>query len=375
MLLFILGTRPELIKIGPIILELRKRQVSRYLVINTGQHKELLDRYWKIFDIRPDYNLDLILPGQDLSTLTYRAIDKLNTLMYEVKLKYGAPTFIISQGDTTTVLAASIVAFYHSINFAHIEAGLRSFDLAQPFPEEYNRKVASLSAKWHFAPTEIAKSNLIRENIDSGQIVVVGNTAIDAINIIMKSNEIKNLVFNDVRLNSFVNEKGKIVIITCHRRENQNQNLKSIISAVESIARNRKDLKFVWPVHANPNVKDIVLDSSLSTMENVFLTEALEYAEIIKLLINSFKVLTDSGGLQEEAPSFKVPVLVLREKTERPEAVLAGYSRLVGANKDTIIDCFYNFNPVFSDDFTNPYGDGDASIKIIDRLLLNNVIN
>ncbi|NOT76615.1 MAG: UDP-N-acetylglucosamine 2-epimerase (non-hydrolyzing) [Cyclobacteriaceae bacterium] len=370
MLLFVIGTRPELIKVAPLILELKRRNSESFILVNTGQHKQLLEKYWKAFGIEPDYNLEVILSNQDLSSLTTRAIDQLNNLIKRIVVERGKPNFIISQGDTTTVLAASMVAFYHKIPFAHIEAGLRSFDLMQPYPEEFNRRVASIGAAAHFAPTSIARENLLKENIPNEKIFVVGNSGIDALQIISRSSELENLVFTDARLNEALKaQSSKIVLITCHRRENHENNLLNIISAIAAIAVKRKDCLFVWPIHPNPNVKQVVLSSVLASMSNVILTDPLDYTETIKILSRSFKVITDSGGLQEEAPSFKLPVLILRERTERPEAVDAGYSILVGSDTEKIIENFEHFNPVFSEDFKNPYGDGMTSKRIIDHLI------
>ncbi len=370
MLLFIIGTRPELIKLAPLIIELKRRQHKSFCVINTGQHRELLDIYWKVFGVEPDYNLNVIVPDQDLSSLTTRAIDQLNNLLKQIISEKGRPDFIIGQGDTTTVLAASIVSFYHGIDFAHVEAGLRSFDLSQPYPEEFNRRVASIAAKIHFAPTESARQNLIRENISNDKIRVVGNTGIDALTLISNSSELLKVTFKDNRLNIILEDsRVKIILITCHRRENHEDNLQRIIRAISIIAEKNRDYKFVWPVHANPNVKKVLLSSPLNSFDNVILTEPLDYLEIVKVLKRTAKVITDSGGLQEESPSFKIPVLVLREKTERPEAVDAGYSILVGSDTAKIINAFENFNPSFSNDFLNPYGDGKASGRIIESLL------
>ena len=369
MFLFIIGTRPELIKVAPLILELKRREVTSYLLINTGQHRELMDMYWKVFGIIPDYNLDVILPNQDLSSLTVRAIEQINSLLRKIIVERGKPRFIISQGDTTTVLASSIVSFYQGIDFVHIEAGLRSFDLLQPYPEEFNRRIASISAKIHFAPTELARQNLMNENISGDRIRVVGNTGIDALLTVANSKMVVNLLFKDNRINEILNSANRIVLVTCHRRENQNDNLLSIIEAITLLARKYIDYWFIWPLHANPKVKGVVLSSNISLQKNVILTEPLDYIEIVKILSRASKVITDSGGLQEEAPTFKIPVLILRDKTERPEAVSAGYSKLVGSMVASIVNSFDNFNPDFHKDFKNPYGDGFASRRIIDTLL------
>jgi UDP-N-acetylglucosamine 2-epimerase (non-hydrolysing) len=367
-ILIIIGTRPELIKLAPIILKLKKKSINNFKIINTGQHKELLEKYWEAFDFKADYDLNIISPGQDLANLTIKALGGLNDFVNNLITKNEKPKFIIAQGDTTTAMAASIISFYHGISFFHVEAGLRSNDLQQPFPEEFNRKVASIVAYHHLVPTEISKKNLISENYNKTKITVVGNTVIDAIEIIRNSLSYKNLVFNDIRIREIIVNK-KVVLITCHRRENQNENLQNLISSIIQLAKENSDLTFIWPVHPNPNIKEHVLSSKLSNLNNVILTGALEYIEILKLMEVCRIILTDSGGIQEEAPSFKVPVLILRDKTERPEGIKLGYSKLVGCNKDLIINSFYNFKPKFSKNNLNPYGKGNAADKIVEILI------
>ncbi len=368
-ILLVIGTRPELIKVAPVVIKLKDNKNYNFKVVNTGQHKELLNKYWKAFNFEPDYNLDIITKGQDLSNLTIKAIGRFNDLINQLIEKNEKPSVILAQGDTTTVMATSMVAFYHGIKFFHLEAGLRSFDLQQPFPEEFNRKVASIVATHHLAPTETAKKNLLNEKIDSEKISIVGNTVIDALNIIQNSGDFKNLVFEDDSINLKIKKYNQVVLITCHRRENQNQNLQNLIYAINKLATENQHLLFIWPVHANPNIKNYVLNSNLANLENVILSEALEYMEILKIMQNCKIILTDSGGIQEEAPSFKVPVLVLREKTERPEAVELGFSKLVGCDIDLIIDNFYNFNPDFSNMTQSPYGDGKSAEKIVSLIL------
>ena len=368
-IMFVIGTRPELIKVAPVIIALRNKGFDNYCIVNTGQHRELLNKYWGVFDITPDYNLNLILPNQDLSSLTARAVTQINDLLNELKQQGSLPKIILGQGDTTTVMAASLVAFYNSIPFVHLEAGLRSHDLYQPFPEELNRRVASIIAVCHLAPTELARENIMRENHDPGNIRVVGNTVIDALEFITQSKAFKELRFEDRKVQQAYNSEKKLVLITCHRRENQNENLINLISAIEDLSKENKDTLFIWPLHANPNVKGKVLESPLSGLSNVILTDPVDYLELIKILEKSSIVLTDSGGIQEEAPSFKVPVLVLRDKTERPEAVLMGISVIVGCSKPLIIEKFYEFKPDFPDSFVNPYGDGKAASRIVTILL------
>jgi UDP-N-acetylglucosamine 2-epimerase (non-hydrolysing) len=367
-LLFIIGTRPELIKIFPIINQLKERNYKNYKIISTGQHKDLLKTYWDIFDIEPDYKLDIIKNSQNLTQLTSKAIIAIDELLTEIENSFR-PDVIISQGDTTTVMAASMVAFYKQIPFAHIEAGLRSFNLHHPFPEEFNRKVASIATNYHFAPTDISKQNLLAENIDSAKIHVVGNTVIDTLNFFILSEKLNRSTFNNVQLkkNSLSLNGKKLVLITCHRRENHND-LNNLIIAIDQLSNDYPDLTFVWPVHPNPNVKSKVENSLLSTKKNIIITPPLEYLDLLKVLQNSMIVISDSGGIQEEAPSFKVPVLILRETTERPEAVNIGVSKLVGMDTENIISAFKQFKPIFSENFMNPYGDGNSAKRIVEIL-------
>jgi UDP-N-acetylglucosamine 2-epimerase len=363
-LLFIIGTRPELIKIFPIINLLKNTGNNNYRIVSTGQHKDLLESYWKVFDIEPNYKLDIIKEGQPLTHLTSRAIIAIEDLLTEIKNDFN-PDIILAQGDTTTVMAASMVSFYNRIEFAHIEAGLRSFNLNHPFPEEFNRKVAGITAKFHFAPTTIAKENLLKENVDENKIYVVGNTVIDTLNYFIKSPILENHSFIEPKLKGI---SDKIVLITCHRRENH-EHLNNLIEAVDELSTIHTDLKFIWAVHPNPNVKNKVLNSGLDNKANFIITEPLEYLDLIKAISLSVKIISDSGGIQEEAPTFKVPVLILRETTERPEAVNLGLSKLVGMNKELIIESFENFIPNFNHVNGNPYGDGEASKKIIKALI------
>lgn len=363
-LLFIIGTRPELIKIFPIINHLKNINYIDFKIISTGQHKDLLESYWKIFDIKPDYQLDIIKEGQNLTQLTSRAIIAIDQLLLEIESEFK-PDIIISQGDTTTVMASSMVAFYNNIKFAHIEAGLRSFDLHHPFPEEFNRKIAGITAEFHFTPTTTSKNNLLKENISETKIHVVGNTVIDALQYFINSKALLN--------HSFLNPKLKdvyknCILITCHRRENH-VDLNHLIDVIDQLSLDNPELTFIWPVHPNPNVKNRVLNSGLDKKRNVIITEPLDYLDLIKVISISKKIISDSGGIQEEAPTFKVPVLVLRETTERPEGIEMGLSILVGMNKELILDAFYNFNPVFGNKIFNPYGDGESSKRIINILI------
>lgn len=363
-ILFIIGTRPELIKMFPIINYLKSIDYSHFKIVATGQHKDLLESYWDVFNITPDYQLDIIKKGQNLTQLTAKAIVAIDQLLTDIENTFK-PDIIIAQGDTTTVMASSMVSFYNNIEFAHIEAGLRSFNMQHPFPEEFNRKIAGITARFHFSPTETSKQNLLNENTDESIIHVVGNTVIDTLQYFINTQALKKHSFLNKSLSAI---DSNCVLITCHRRENHLQ-LNNLIEAIDYLSSNNENLIFIWPVHPNPNVKDKVLNSKIKNKPNVIITEPLEYLDLIKVLSISKKVISDSGGIQEEAPTFKVPVLILRETTERPEAVEIGISKLVGMDKDLIIEAFNNFNPQFDTDFENPYGDGKSSKRIIETLI------
>jgi UDP-N-acetylglucosamine 2-epimerase (non-hydrolysing) len=360
-LLFIIGTRPELIKLYPIIKKLKTENIS-FKILSTGQHKDLLKSYWKLFQIDPDYEMSIMNSNQSLSSLTARAIEAVDIAITEILEKENI-SFIIAQGDTTSVMVSSMVAFYRQIPFAHIEAGLRSFDFNHPFPEEYNRRLVSIVSEVNFSPTQTSKDNLIKELIDPDKIMVVGNTVIDALELIRNNENFTNYQLNSPILNDLLLINSKICLVTCHRRENH-EKINQIIEAIETLANDNYEMNFVWPVHPNPNVKNAILSSNLAKLKNVIITEPLEYLDLLKILEKSNKVISDSGGIQEEAPSFNVPVLILRETTERPEAVTSGYSVLVGNETAAIIDAFYNFRPE-EKKFINPYGDGKSSERIV----------
>lgn len=361
---FIIGTRPELIKVAPIIWAIKKKGVD-FDIVNTAQHKDLLEPYWKTFEIEPTHILDVMVSGQNLTSLTSRAINQIQTYLDTVTVK---PTIISAQGDTTTVMAAAMVSFYNDIKFAHIEAGLRSFDFKNPFPEEYNRRIASIAADFHFCPTKVSADNLINERVLKEKIYVVGNTVVDSLSKISKSDNFTQSPWINrelERIESFENS----VLITCHRRENHGKNLIEIIKTIEELAKSNKSTYFIWPLHPNPNIKQKVLDSDLSQLDNVLLTDPLKYLDILKLLNMAFCAISDSGGIQEEAPSFNTPVLVLRETTERPEGITSGVAFLVGANKNKITSKFKELEQQNISFNSNPYGDGKSSEKIVDILL------
>jgi len=364
---FIIGTRPELIKVAPVILELKKHGVA-YDIVNTAQHKDLLDPYWKTFGIEPTIILDVMVAGQNLSSLTERAINAIQSYLDTVSKE---PDIILSQGDTTTVMAASLVSFYNKIKFAHLEAGLRSFDFENPFPEEMNRRIASIATDIHFCPTEVSKKNLLNEGIETEKIFVIGNTVIDSLNLLVNKDDFKQSKWLNTGLDK-TNNFSKKVLITCHRRENHGGNLMDIIAAVFDLATSNQDTIYVWTLHPNPNVRGKIMDSKLSELENVILIEPLDYLDLLKMLDVSFCAISDSGGIQEEAPSFRTPVLVLRETTERPEGVTEGVAFLVGSDCKKIVEK-YNELIINPPNFKgNPYGDGESSKKIIEILIKNN---
>lgn len=370
-LLIVIGTRPELIKLAPVIIEFKKRfKAPPIIILNTAQHKELLKPYWNIFNIKPDYELNFMKRGQSLAQLSARGLlqfEKFLNDCYQSGLKISG---VLAQGDTTSVMISSLIAFYHGIPFYHLEAGLRTNDLQNPFPEEFNRKVASITAQIHFAPTKLSKQNLIHEGIKKN-IYVTGNTIVDAV-------EFFKLKFNkhtikDIKIKKifFAGSTNKVILITCHRRENHGKNLLEIISAVNILANKYSEFKFIWPLHPNPNVINVVKENIDKTCTNIVLTPPLEYEDLLYVMQHSKLILTDSGGIQEEAPSFNVPVIILREKTERPEGVKAKIAWLVGTKKENIIKLADYLLKKKSFKFKNPYGNGRASELIVDILLAN----
>ena len=355
----VIGTRPELIKVAPIILKFREKKIN-FKIVNTAQHKDLLKPYWAVFGIKPDFELDVMESNQHLSMLTSKIFAQFQELLNLQKKK---PKIILAQGDTTTVMVASMVAFYNKIAFGHIEAGLRSFDFENPFPEEYNRKVSAINAKFHFAPTKKSKENLLQERIPKKNILVTGNTVVDSLNFIKKSKSFAKHKFSDENLNKLVEKE--FVFITCHRRENHGEGIKRIASAINKLAIKYQKLNFIWIMHPNPNVKQSLLKSELSKRANCYFSEPVDYIDLLKLIENSKCIITDSGGIQEEAPSFNKTVLVLRKTTERPESVDLGISRLCGNNENEILKGFDWAISTKLKKTKNPYGSGNAAEKIV----------
>jgi len=347
---------------APVVKELEKHPehvVSKVCV--TAQHREMLDQVLDLFQIQPDFDLDLMQPNQSLSALTARVFTHLDPILMDEK-----PDLVLVQGDTTTVMAASLVSFYHRIKVGHVEAGLRTFDKWCPFPEEINRKIASVIADYHFAPTKISHDNLIKEGIREDSIFITGNPVIDA----LKMTAEMSYDFTKGPLAHIPWDK-KIILVTAHRRENFGQPIRDICEAIKKIAEKYQDqIYIVYPVHLNPNILNPV-HALLGDVKNVSLLEPLDYLPLVQLMKRSHLVLTDSGGIQEEAPGLGKPVLVLRQKTERPEAVEAGTVRLVGTDQEKIISEF----SILMEDAEeykklsraiNPYGDGKSAQKIVD---------
>ena len=367
----IFGTRPEAIKLAPVILLAQQQQnLFDVDVCVTGQHREMLDQMLSIFGIVPDDDFDLMQPDQSLAEISSRTINAASDL-----LKKKKPDWVLVQGDTTTVWAAAVAAFFEGIPVAHVEAGLRTGDKRQPFPEEINRRIATQIADLHFAPTQWAKNNLLKEGIEEGKIIVTGNTVIDALHWILEKNE-KEPSTDVVDIGKWYDSKiqgRKMVLITGHRRESFGEGFKNICEAIAELASKHPEVCWVYPVHLNPNVQQPV-KSILSKTENVHLIEPLGYGAFAWLMNKSAFILTDSGGVQEEASSLGKHVLVMRNKTERPEGIEAGIATLVGNSKNGIIDNCERLlkSEQFDVSQTNPYGDGKAAERILDALLTRN---
>lgn len=354
-ILCVVGTRPEAIKMAPIILALQQETWVRTRILATAQHREMLDNTLSLFQIQPDVDLDIMRPNQALADVTARLLTSLDQAM-EKEL----PDLVLAQGDTTTVLTTALAAFYRKIPFGHVEAGLRTGDPVNPFPEEMNRVVASRLATLHFAPTDRARANLLAEGIAANNIFVTGNTVIDALLTTADRN---------IRLDFELPDGRRIVLVTAHRRENFGAPLKSILNAIRTLSLRNPDLHFVYPVHPNPNVSGPARDA-LTGVQNVTLCAPLNYGQLVALMKRSWLVLTDSGGMQEEAPALGIPVLVLREETERPEAVEAGVARLLGSNHDSIVEAVERLlvdGPMYSSMArgSSPFGDGKAAQRIV----------
>lgn len=369
----VFGTRPEAIKMAPLCHKLREQKNIETIVCITAQHREMLDQVLSIFDLDPDIDLNLMKRGQDLFDVTSNILLKMRNILTNKK-----PDIVLVHGDTTTSFATSLACFYLGIKVGHVEAGLRTYDIKAPFPEEFNRQSTGTIADYHFAPTNLSKKNLITEGKNKENIVVTGNTVIDALHLILNkidldTNKSKNII---LRLNEslfFEWETTRFVLITGHRRENFGQGFLNICEAIKELALKNPNIHYVYPVHLNPSVQKPVKEI-LTGLENIWLIEPLDYEDFVYLLRKSYLVLTDSGGIQEEAPSLGKPVLVMRDVTERPEAVKAGTVMLVGSSKKNIIS---NLDELLNDKAKykrmskahNPYGDGEACDRIVKYLL------
>jgi len=370
-ILSVMGTRPEAIKMAPVIKELQcySEKVSPMICV-TAQHRQMLDQVLDIFSIRSDYDLNIMEKDQSLAKVSTNVLTALESVVIKEQ-----PDWVVVQGDTTTAMAASLAAFYHKAKVAHVEAGLRTWDKYRPFPEEINRKIIDTISDLHFVPTHSAKQNLLREGYREDSLVVTGNTVIDALLYIVD----REYDFSAGPLRHVPMEK-QIILVTVHRRENFGHPLKRIYSAILQIAKKySSDVHIVYPVHLNPNVHEPA-HAMLGGVHNISLIEPLDYLSFIQLMKSSYLILTDSGGIQEEAPSFGKPLLVLRTETERPEVVEAGIARKVGADIASIV----KEATILLDDrkeydrraqIENPYGDGQASSRIVKELLTNGNVN
>jgi len=373
-ILTVFGTRPEAIKMAPLVKELEKEKVFESKVCVTAQHREMLDQVLEIFDIKPDYDLNIMKPNQDLYDITSNILLGIKKVLDDFK-----PDLVLVHGDTTTTFATTLASFYKKIAVGHIEAGLRTGNIYSPWPEEANRKLTGVLAKYHFAPTNTAKENLLKEGIKEENIIVTGNTVIDALFLALeKIKQDKNLEQEIInKINSKISTHYSLlttnyILITGHRRENFGEGFINICEAIKELAIKYPDFNFVYPVHLNPNVRKPV-NEILSDLDNVFLIEPLDYLPFVYLMSKSYLILTDSGGIQEEAPSLGKPVLVMRDTTERPEALEAGTVKLVGTDKEKIIKEVSKLIEE-KDEYDkmstsiNPYGDGIASKRIVEFL-------
>lgn len=358
--LSVFGTRPEAIKMAPLVLEFEKHEEIESKVLITAQHREMLDQVLSIFEIKPDYDLDLMKHGQTITDITNGVLRGVSEILDEYR-----PDILLVHGDTTTTFAAALSAFYHRIPVGHVEAGLRTWNIYSPYPEEMNRQLTGRLSTYHFSPTEQNRKNLLAENVKEEQIFITGNTVIDALyHVVAKDHE-----FEDESLRQIDFEKEKVILLTCHRRENWGEPMAQIFSAVRQIAEEYPSHRVVFPMHKNPKVREVA-HRVFDGQGNITLIEPLDYQPFAKLMGLSYLILTDSGGIQEEAPGLGKPVIVLRSETERPEAVEAGTVVIGGTDKDSLYAIIKNL----IDDkeryqkmaqANNPYGDGKASERIV----------
>ena len=376
-ILLVFGTRPEAIKMAPLVKKLQANpEEFQTIVCVTGQHREMLDQVLRLFDITPDYDLNIMKPNQDLYDITSRILLGMRDVLKEVQ-----PDIVLVHGDTTTSMAAALAAFYQQIPVGHIEAGLRTGNIYSPWPEEMNRLMTGRISTVHFSPTPLAKQNLLQEHVDEAKIVVTGNTVIDALQMVVErlkndellAGEVKDKVLNMGYDVNRLGEDRRLVLITGHRRENFGEGFLNICHAIKNLSEKYPNVDFVYPMHLNPNVRKPVLEILGEGADNVYLIEPLDYLPFVYMMQHSTLILTDSGGVQEEAPGLGKPVLVMRDTTERPEAVEAGTVLLVGTNREKIeqgvsmllddADCYRRMSEA-----VNPYGDGLACERIVKKL-------
>lgn len=364
-LMCVFGTRPEAIKVAPIVMAARYRSDIEVIACSTGQHKQMLDQVNDYFGIRPDVDLALMQPGQSLTGLASRALAGLQQTITDLK-----PDCILGQGDTTTAMCASMAAFFERLPFVHVEAGLRTDDICSPFPEEFNRRVCSLATTVHCAPTTAAAANLLQEGYSEDSVHVTGNTVIDALNYAVERERIDSLKWIEKHPEL---AEGRVVLVTAHRRENHGEGIRSLCRALRTLAEKFPTVRFVYPVHLNPQIQGPVHEL-LCNVPNVHLIPPADYPEFVWLMDQATLILSDSGGVQEEAPTLGKPVLVTRESTERPEALHAGATRLVGTSEATVVAetsrllLDKNAYAAMQVD-ANPYGDGRASRRILDLVV------
>ncbi len=380
-IMLVFGTRPEAIKMAPLVKEFQKYSDEfQTIVCVTGQHREMLDQVLHIFEITPDYDLNIMKQGQDLYDVTARVLVGMRDILKEVQ-----PNIVLVHGDTTTSTAAALAAFYQQIPVGHVEAGLRTHNIYSPWPEEMNRQLTGRIATYHFAPTQLSRQNLLSEGVEEKRIIVTGNTVIDALYMVVEKIKSDKILDNELEKQlrqagydvSRLSEGKKLVLITGHRRENFGEGFISMCQAIKALTEEYPNIDFVYPMHLNPNVRKPiheVFGENLSDLGNMFFIEPLEYLSFVYLMEKSNIVLTDSGGIQEEAPGLGKPVLVMRDTTERPEAVDAGTVKLVGTDYEKIInevstlldnkECYDKMNKAI-----NPYGNGKACGRIVNKLL------
>lgn len=360
----VFGTRPEAIKMAPLAIELKKYDEIESIVCVTAQHRQMLDQVLEIFDLKPDYDLDIMKTRQTLVGITTRVLEGLDDV-----IKKEQPDIVLVHGDTSTSFVAALAAFYNQVKVGHVEAGLRTYDKYSPFPEEMNRQLTGRISDLNFSPTEQNRLNLLKENVDDSTIFITGNTVIDALKTTVKD----DYKFKDSSLNDVDFDNNRVIIVTAHRRENLGEPLENICNALKHIITKYEDVELVYPVHLNPAVRETAF-GILGDLDRVHLIEPLDVEDLHNAMARSFMVMTDSGGIQEEAPALAKPVLVLRRETERPEAVEAGTVKIAGVDKDVIIsmaeellenDEAYNKMAHAA----NPYGDGEASRRTIEAIL------